>query len=89
MKDSEKLIELLKEHVDLFGLIKLGAKCERLYTSPSQRNAGAWSWEVVNNDHVVIGSQYSMNECVNADYLSVSQCLYTRHYEVFPETNPK
>lgn len=82
---SSLLLTRLKSDDQIGHLIKPDAVCKRLYSSPSSRNAGAWSWEVSNNGSVVIGSKWSMGECLKAPFISIYQDPHIFTFDVFPE----
>lgn len=81
---SEKLFDRIKAHPDL--CVKNGAFCQRLYTGHWQRSEGAWVWEVANNGLMVIGSVFTMRECLKAHTLDILEIA--GYYEIFPKGCP-
>jgi len=82
-KISERLLERLRGEPKLVPLINEGVSCKRNFPSGSARNAGAWSWEIQDNNPP-IGSQFSMRDCLTSAKLSIWKDPHINFYHIDP-----
>jgi hypothetical protein len=66
--------------------VPVGAYIRRVYASPADRNAGAWSWAVMKADgnEARVGSQYSIGELLRGRLVASRGWAYDDDWDIDP-----
>ena len=85
MTKSQRLISVLRDQMGCN--IPESATLDRIYSSPAQRAAGAWSWIISVSHDISYGSQYSVSQLLAADSLVITEEHHS-NYSIDPGHTP-